>query len=190
VELAMKHEAILGNHEEKHLRYRKHRTPTDQMPDTHAYTIENLEERHYQYLEKLPLYIRFPEYKAAVVHAGVLPGIPLEKQDVGTLLHCQSICPPSKRSYWPSKAPEGYKFWTNFYRGPERIIFGHSVLSKPLLTEFVCGIDTGAVFGHELTAIVLPDWQLVQVPPRRKYHSDARRQIARYHVQDDVYCYS
>ena len=73
IELAMKHEAILGNHEEKHLV--KRRTPLEKLPPDHAVTRWIMEDRFFDYFESLPLYIRIPEAKAVVVHAGVLPGV-------------------------------------------------------------------------------------------------------------------
>lgn len=188
VELAMRYECILGNHEEKHLKYRDN--PDLKMSEIHAKTWSELTNEHLDYFEGLPLYIRLPEYNAVVVHAGVLPGISIENQSSSTLLHCQNINPPDPRSFWPSKCPAGYKFWANFWKGPERIIFGHSVLSKPLVTEWAVGIDTGCVFGHSLTAVILPDWEIVSVPARKAYHSSKHRQIATYPVMNDVRCFS
>lgn len=188
VELAMKHESILGNHEEKHLFYAD--KPHVEVKEDHAETQRVLSPKHIQYFRTLPLFIRLPEYNAAVIHAGVLPGIPLEKQDPGKLLHCQSIKPPGIKSFWPSKAPADFKHWVNYWTGPERIIFGHTVLSKPLVSEWAVGIDTGCVFGHALTAVILPDWEIVSVPAREEHFYSRHRSIAKYPVMDDVFCYS
>jgi hypothetical protein len=196
VDLAIQWESVEGNHEERHLWYVDHKTPESQMPPTHVATRRQLRPEHYEYFRKLPLYIRLPEVNAVVVHAGVYPGIPIEKQEASHLLHIQAICPPNKRSYWPSKAPEGYKFWTNFYAGAERVIFGHSVLTKPLLTDKICGVDTGAVFGNTLTAVILPEWQIVSVPSRSEGFKSPRgrgregKPITTYPVMNDVSCYS
>jgi serine/threonine protein phosphatase 1 len=176
VELAMQHEAILGNHEENHL-HRQFSHPDKLTPD-HLNTRNQLEPHHYDYFKALPLFIRLSEYNAAVVHAGVYPGLPLEEQPAYLLLHGQCISPqtlngqPHFKSYWSSKAPAGYTFWANHWQGPERIIFGHTVLDQPLVSEWAVGIDTGAVFGRGLTAVVLPDWEIVSVPSKR--YSDKR----------------
>ena len=165
VDLAMKHECILGNHEEKHLFYRaqeeRGKNPNVVAP-THVATRLELKDEHYEYFKQLPLFIRLPEFNAVVVHAGVWPNVPIEHQDSHHLLHCQMINPHydrdgriTKRSMWPSKAPADWKFWTHFWTGPEVIIFGHSVLDRPLLTEKAIGIDGGAVFGRELWALEL-----------------------------------
>ena len=188
VELAMQHRSILGNHEEKQLIYRNN--PKMEMSEDHAKTWKALSKEHYYYFSSLPLYIRIPESNAVVVHAGVLPNLPIENQPPQTLLHCQNIKPPGRKSHWASRAPSDSLFWGNFWKGPERIIFGQTVLERPLVTEWAVGIDTGCVFGHSLTAVILPDWEIVSVPARKVHHVTRHRQIAQYPVMDGVLCYS
>ena len=188
VELAMRHSAILGNHEEKHLRIRKQQRK-DVVPD-HAETIRVLDEAHFNYFASLPLYLRIPEANAVVVHAGVLPDRPIEEQPSSVLLHGQCIHPPGKDSTWPSKAPSDWKFWTNYWKGPERVIFGHTVLDRPLVSEWAVGIDTGCVHGGALTAVVLPEWRIVSVPARKNYWGPKGSGLATYDVMDGVKCYS
>ena len=188
VELAMRHSCILGNHEEKHLRIRRQQRK-DVIPD-HAETIRVLDDRHFKYFESLPLYLRIPEANAVVVHAAVLPGIPIEQQPSSVLLHGQCIRPPARDTKWPSKAPSDWKFWTNYWQGPERVIFGHTVLDRPLVSRWAVGIDTGCVHGGALTAVVLPDWKIVSVPARKNYWGPKGSGVATYPVMDGVNCYS
>jgi len=186
VELAMKHECVLGNHEARHLQ-QQHSAAEKLSPD-HLRTREALDSTHYDYFRSLPTFIRLPEHGAAVVHAGAYPDVPLETQATRHLCHIQHINPPLPKSFWPSKAPVGFSFWTNHWRGPERLIFGHSVLDRPLVSKWAVGLDTGAVYGHHLTALVLPDWELVSVPGRDS--TGGRKTIACYPVQDGVLAYS
>jgi len=160
----MRHEAILGNHEEKHLQQR-HRADERLHPD-HLETRRVLEPEHYAWMAGLPHFLRLPEHNAIVVHAGLLPHLPVERQAPYHLLHAQCIRPPAAKSYWPSKAPDGWTFWTHHWKGPERIIFGHTVFDAPLVTEYAVGIDTGCVYGRSLTAVVLPTWELVSFRAR------------------------
>jgi serine/threonine protein phosphatase 1 len=187
VELAMRHECILGNHEERHLQQR-HR-PDEKLSPDHLATRRALGPEHFAYFRTLPLFIRLPEFGAAVVHAGALPGVAIEQQEAHTLLHAQCVKPPSKKSYWPSKAPVDFTFWTNHWTGPERLIFGHSVLDQPLVTPFAVGIDTGAVFGRTLTAVVLPSWEIVSVPARMRY-AGGKGEVASFPVHGAVSAYS
>ncbi|AEI62178.1 metallophosphoesterase [Corallococcus macrosporus] len=186
VELAMRHEAVLGNHEEKHLQQR-HRADERLLPD-HLETRRVLEAEHYAWMAGLPHYLRLPEHNAIVVHAGMLPGRPVEEQDAYHLLHAQCIRPPATKSYWPSKAPAGWTFWTHHWKGPERVIFGHTAFDAPLVTEYAVGIDTGCVYGHSLTAVVLPTWEFVSVPARSTYRGGKR--VARIAVHGDVSVFS
>lgn len=186
VELAMQHTCILGNHEEKHLQQRK-RKDADLSPD-HLRTRRALGPEHYAWLETLPAFLLLPEHGAAAVHAGAMPGLPIPSQDPYHLLHAQCVRPPERKSYWPSKAPATHTFWTNHWRGPERLVFGHTVVDKPLVLEHAVGIDTGCVFGGSLTALVLPDWQLVSVASRQTRPSEER--VRRYRLHGDVHAYS
>jgi diadenosine tetraphosphatase ApaH/serine/threonine PP2A family protein phosphatase len=186
VELARQHESILGNHEEKHLQQRR-RKDADLLPD-HLETRQVLGPEHLEYFATLPLFIRLPEHNAVVVHAGVLPGKTIEEQEPYHLLHAQCVRPPERKSFWPSKAPDGYRFWTHHWKGPERVIFGHTVFDRPLVTEHAVGIDTGCVYGRSLTAVVLPTWELVSVPARRTYRGG--KDVALLPAHGDVNVFS
>jgi diadenosine tetraphosphatase ApaH/serine/threonine PP2A family protein phosphatase len=188
VELAMRHSAVLGNHEERHLMER--RRPLEKLKPDHADTRRVLEDAHLDWFASLPLFVRIPEANAVVVHAGLVPGVAVEAQLPHTLLHAQCIQPPSAKSFWPSKAPAGFTFWTNHWRGPERVVFGHTVLDRPLVSEWAVGIDTGCVHGGNLTAVVLPEWRIVSVPARRDYFGPKGDGPPRYPVMDGVSTYS
>lgn len=207
---------ILGNHEEKHVSYddcikRKGRLP-QQIPPTHVATRSQLKPEHYDWMRSLPLYVRIPEQNAVAVHAGVYPGRPIEAQEAHHLLHIQMVCPYDKwgnptrnyKSIWPSRVPDnedGWKFWTHFWDGPELVIFGHSVLDKPLITDKVAGIDGGAVFGRDLHALILEGTSktLVTVKGTKDYgkgrrgqsaEDEGHRKIRTFLIHDDVSTFS
>lgn len=186
VELAMQYECVLGNHEEKHVQQRK-RPLRDLLPD-HARTRAELGDEHLSYFASLPLTIALPEHGAVVAHAGAFPGVAMTEQDRYHLLHVQCVRPPERKSFWPSKAPVGYSFWATQWAGPERVIFGHTVLDKPFVGEHAVGLDTGCAHGGPLTAIVLPDWKLVSVHSRQPRTKTAR--VAAYEVMPGVRCFS
>ena len=215
VDLAMRREiiqgspaCIMGNHESKHLEYyAKDERGVDSNVgiESHIKTRAQLRPHHYEWSKKLPLYIRLPEHNAVVVHAGVYPGRTIEQQKPDHLLHIQMVKPfnadgsPSwdERSMWVSKAPKDdllCRFWTHFWDGPERIIFGHSVFDKPLITDKVCGIDGGACFGRYLHALILPEWKIVSVKADTDFGKGRRgtqnANIKTYLVHGDVSTYS
>ena len=204
---------ILGNHEETHIHYedcirRKGVLPNNgQIPKTHIHTRSQLLPEHYAWLRTLPLYLRVPEHNLVAVHAGVFPGRPIEAQQPHHLLHLQMIKPftfddnghlvTNTKSIWPSRvAPmdEGWLFWTNFWDGQERIAFGHTVLTKPLITDKVIGIDGGAVFGHQLHAFILPEEKVVTVQASSNFARATRgsegRTVQLFPIHDDVCAYS
>jgi serine/threonine protein phosphatase 1 len=185
VELAMKHESVLGNHEAKHLEQRFR--PDAKLSPDHLATRRALGPEHYEYFERLPCFIRLPEHGAAVIHAGALPDVPLENQERYHLLHAQCIRPPARKSYWPSKAPADHTFWTNHYMGPELLVFGHTVVDRPLVSEWAIGIDTGAAFGGLLSALILPEREIVSVPSRQPPRS---RGPALYPIHGEVRSHS
>lgn len=206
VDLAMKHECILGNHEEKHLFYndieRQGKDPRVQVP-THIATRLQLKPVHYDYFRSLPLFLRLPEFNAVVVHAGVWPNVPIEAQRHKHLLHAQMINPsdPDKATKWPSKAPADWKFWVHYWNGPETIIFGHSVLNKPLVMPNAIGIDGGAVFGRKLWALELPSRKIHELEATKDYGKGVRgrpseEEVARggkikvFSITDDVGTFS
>lgn len=184
-DIAMSHFSVMGNHEEKHLKYLAAEasgvdmTKVD-MPKSHVKTRSEISKRHYEWFATLPHVIKLPQYSSVVVHAGVFPGVSLDMQNKRDLTRLQYVNPElSRRSYWASKRPVGsqenlqdvrpndlYLFWTNYWRGPERIIFGHSVLDQPLVADHCVGIDGGCVFGGELWAWVLPEEKIYRVPSR------------------------
>lgn len=168
---------ILGNHEDRHLSYREVERRKGRVivnVDEHIKTRSQLVSAHYDYMRRLPKYIRLPEYGAVCVHAGVWPGRAIEQQLDHHLLHIQVIRPideagqatVGEKSVWSSKVPPGetgWGFWSTFWTGPERIIFGHSVLNMPLVTDKAVGLDGGACFGMELWALVLPTWEVIRL---------------------------
>ena len=70
--------------------------------------------------------------------------------------------------------------WGERYTGPPHVVFGHNALPAPQIHRWATGLDTGAVYGGRLTAMVLLPREkpppagerasvLVSVPARRAY---------------------
>jgi serine/threonine protein phosphatase 1 len=49
------------------------------------------------------------------------------------------------------------KFLHTRYDFGKQVVFGHTPLGEPLVESNKVGIDTGAVFGNDLTCVQLPD---------------------------------
>jgi hypothetical protein len=166
--------SVRGNHEDRLLRYRS--APKENpMGEQTLTTARALRKRDWALLESLPLWIDLPEHGVRVIHAGLVPGVPIEQQDPHTLMYVRALdrdgAPVEKR---------GRFLWGERYLGPEHVVFGHNARPDPQLHPFATGLDTGCVYGGHLTAMVLADGErppaprerasvLVAVKARRRY---------------------
>ncbi|MDB4971724.1 MAG: Bis(5-nucleosyl)-tetraphosphatase [Myxococcaceae bacterium] len=161
-------QCVRGNHDEAVLRVRRAQqqgTELSRVKKTHLNVAAKLQEADWLWLEQLPLFLRFPELDCIVVHAGVVPGKPLERQHPDDLMTMRTIRPQGTAS---PRLEDGQR-WAPLYQGPEHVIFGHDAISGLQTEAFATGIDTGCVYGRELTALVVPGNKLVSVPARRVY---------------------
>ncbi|HPI91570.1 MAG TPA: metallophosphoesterase family protein [Deltaproteobacteria bacterium] len=77
-------------------------------------------------------------------HAGLKPGVPVAEQDRHDLIWIRDEF---------ISTPTGI---------PKKVIFGHTPFARPLVKTDKIGIDTGAVYGGCLTAVVLPEEKFIQ----------------------------
>lgn len=165
--------AVMGNHDAHVLHLhdiQRGRAKDDgrEVKPEHQQVVDTLTANDWRYLEALPLYRRLgPEHAGGadtvVVHAGVVVGVPIERQDREHLLTLRSI-----RDGEPTKKLKG-KPWASLWTGPEQIVFGHDAFRGLQQYDFATGLDSGCVYGGQLTALVLPERRLVSVPARRAY---------------------
>ncbi len=148
---------LMGNHERKHLR----------QTLSYAQEIVKLQfgDRYQEFIDwaaKLPYYY---ETEAAIfVHAAIEPKIPIELQREEVLCGCTAGEKYLTRQYHNT-------YWSELYTGRKPVIFGHHVVGdEPLIIDRqVYGIDTGACHGGNLTAVIIPGFEIVQVPADRDY---------------------
>lgn len=134
-------------------------------------------------LESSVLHLDLPEHGARVVHAGVDPRVPFERQDPATLLRIRTIPRPGSGREDPSES----ELWGVRYEGPPHVVFGHNAAPGLQLHPWATGLDTGCVYGGRLTALVLAPGQkvprsasarrqaLVSVPARRVWFAPTGR---------------
>lgn len=168
IALARKHAhlALLGNHELRLLNFRRTGDPTH-LKRADYETLEQLRSKDWAYLASMPLTYSIPEFKTVLVHGGFLPGRPWRGQTARVVTRIQVIGPdgePQKRADFPD-CPH----WSERWKGPPFVVYGHTPRREPALTRWSLGIDTGCVMGGALTACILPGREMVQVPARRKY---------------------
>jgi serine/threonine protein phosphatase 1 len=98
--------------------------------------------RHRVFFESLLPYYETEDY--IFVHAGLKPGLLLKEQTINDLLWIR------------------HEFIDAEYDFGKIVVFGHTPLNKPLISKNMIGIDTGAVYGGELTCVELPKINIYQ----------------------------
>ena len=138
--------SVRGNNEQKLVDGRK--------------TIDALTDADYDYVESLPVAISWDD--ALVVHGGINHRKPVVEHTLTELLNNRSLVPGGSydRPYW---------FETR--RESPRVFFGHTVLAEPFVTDHAVGLDTGCVYGGQLTAYDYRADELVTVEPPETYVS-------------------
>jgi len=64
--------------------------------------------------------------------------------------------------------------WAAEYRGPAFVVYGHTPVPEAEWLNRTINIDTGCVFGGQLTALRYPERELVSVPAARMYTEPIR----------------
>ncbi len=169
LELAMNLSAksVQGNHERKLLQAYDAESRGDEkvrLPPGHRRLMRELKAEHWEFMKAMPLYRDLPQHRACVVHAGVLPGLPLAQQDPWVLTHVRSI-----DSQGMPSTELNDPLWATQYRGPTHIVFGHSAQVGLQLQEHATGLDSGCVYGGRLTGLLLEIGQ--PVPTIGQRHS-------------------
>lgn len=187
--------SVMGNHDAKLVRrwrhiVRKRNDPSYKNPMRFSQdqedTIAALSDREMSWIAGLPYYYTFPEVGVVIMHAGLLPCVPLSSQPKEILTMVRYI-DPAGRYMIPLKQPgflqpDNSIFWTEIYDGTVDVVFGHSVVSLDgkigtydgLNVGRCYGIDTGCCFGGFLSAMILDTEhpscrEIVQVKALREY---------------------
>ncbi|MGZ3592380.1 MAG: metallophosphoesterase family protein [Syntrophales bacterium] len=149
---------LSGNHEDMFLNYCFDRRDEDLYMSnggmrtlaSYGFSLEGtgeliLPESHGEFFTALCTYHETDDY--IFVHAGLRPGISLDRQDREDLLWIR------------------FEFINSSYDFGKTVIYGHTPISlnKPLIDKNKICIDTGAVYGGKLTCIELPEMKIYQV---------------------------
>lgn len=158
--------AVLGNHDAHVLRIKAGTLEKPAKP-THQSVADALTDGDWRFLSSLPLYQELEE-GLIVVHAGLVPGVPLQEQKREHLLNLRSIDDQGR----PSKKVEGVP-WGAMWRGPSHVVFGHDAVRGLQQHAHATGLDSGCVYGKALTALIWPERTLVSVPAKKVYADPA-----------------
>ena len=113
------------------------------ITDSPAERKKKIPAAHMHFYQSLLPYYETEDY--LFVHAGLLPGVELGKQKIDDLVWV-------RRDFIDSTDDFG-----------KTVVFGHTPVKSPLIAKNKIGIDTGAVYGGQLTCVELPALKIYQV---------------------------
>ncbi len=119
-------------------------------PETgHEQVALDMPKEHLAFFNDLPFY--WEDRYGIYVHAGLQPGLHISRQSRDTCLWIRD------------------EFIRSSYSFDKPVVFGHTVFKKPFSKKNKIGIDTGAVYGKKLTALLLPEKEFISVPGEKKH---------------------
>ncbi|EKV12787.1 Ser/Thr protein phosphatase family [Penicillium digitatum PHI26] len=192
VDLAREHSAssVRGNHEDRILLLRQKmvKTKTLTSPDDVVYSgfssrelgeralARSLSDEQAQWLENCPVILNVGHVpgvgQIVVVHAGLVPGIELEKQDLSSVMTMRTIdldthvpSPKKKGTNWAKMFDKHQsKLYSSLETSTEdplantmTVVYGHDASTSLSIRTFTKGLDSGCVKGGKLTALVIED---------------------------------
>ncbi|CAL1533767.1 unnamed protein product [Lymnaea stagnalis] len=171
--------AVKGNHEESLLReYRNMNQNKDYILSQKYQYLSKFSTDDFKYLLNLPYSLTIPRINSIVVHAGLVPGVPLEHQCLINICHMrnlvynETVLGPVPVAH---SKPEIGVAWGTLWKGPQHVYYGHDARRGLQDLPFATGLDTGCVYGGELTGIVIDkngDKFFVTVPAKQTYYSN------------------
>lgn len=140
-------EAVLGNHDAKMLRLWG--SPGD---TPHHAACRALPDEARAWVRRLPLFLYGPGWTA--VHAGLHPehGVEGTPRRVATVVR-----------RWPDDHDPELPFWWQLWRGPSRVFYGHDAVRGLQVHRHTVGLDSGAVYGAQLSGYLLEEERVIQV---------------------------
>jgi len=157
--------SVLGNHDLALLRHWRGEAVTLKPAQERARDeLRADRERYAGYLASLPAQINLGAH--LVVHAGIRPLVPLTEQAIEDLTELRTLGPDrTSRTGLP---------WYTMYNGPQTVLFGHWPAPDVRRAKYALGLDTGCVYGFQLTAYIIETGEFVQVQARRAYEQPKR----------------
>jgi diadenosine tetraphosphatase ApaH/serine/threonine PP2A family protein phosphatase len=111
------------------------------------------------YFNSLPFIIDLETH--LVVHAGLRPNVELHSQTTGDLTRLRTLG-------GDRESEEGTP-WYQVYSGEKTVLFGHWPAPEPRRAKRAIGLDTGCVYGHNLSAYIIESDEFVTVPAKKAY---------------------
>lgn len=154
--------------------------PRGSRAKEHLFIARRLSPSEFLWLASLPFYIQSVELATLFVHAGFVAGVKLIEQEPWVMMSMRSLLPNGRVS------PRCYSqlSWAKRWKGPQTVLFGHDAARGLQVYDHAIGLDTGCVYGGNLTAFILPEKTYVSVPARKAYLGSGKRLSESIYVGD------
>ncbi|XP_078679683.1 bis(5'-nucleosyl)-tetraphosphatase PrpE [asymmetrical]-like isoform X1 [Branchiostoma floridae x Branchiostoma belcheri] len=168
--------AVKGNHEDHVLReYDNSRNPEYKLPQKYTW-VGKLTKEEAEYLRELPYTISLPTFNIIVVHAGLVPGRSLEEQSDYEMMTVRNVVNTEEGFEARKRATEGQP-WAAEWTGPQHVVFGHDAIRRLQVYDHATGLDTGCLYGGNLTGLFLlgeGERKFVSVKSHQSYTSGVK----------------
>ncbi|KAK9753833.1 hypothetical protein K7432_017929 [Basidiobolus ranarum] len=108
------------------------------------------------------------------MHAGVDPAKPIESQDPNVVMNIKNILidgTPTRGKYIGESWSVAWNAKQKQSPNPATIVYGHQASLGLNIKEYSKGLDTGCVYGGQLTAMIYPGEHIVSVSCNRTHES-------------------
>jgi bis(5'-nucleosyl)-tetraphosphatase (symmetrical) len=152
--------SVLGNHEDKIIRYLNHQKTNEKNPiildNDEQNIINNLTKKHIQFLENLPHFLKFGNI--TILHGGLQNHMNLDnlsKKDKQKIIRLRYL-DENYEFLTYGKEDDKSTFWADIYDGNQGfVVYGHQWFEEVYKNKFALGIDTGCVYGNKLMALII-----------------------------------
>lgn len=153
----LKVEVVLGNHELGFLR----RTREKRDHPLRKAMGKDVED-WCAWIESWPLFIEDDDF--IVVHGGIAPHLPLHQSPAEVLTKIRTWDGVGEDLQDRTNPP-----WYELYQGEKLVVYGHWADQGLIVRDRVIGLDSGCVYGNELSAVSLPTLEITQVKAAKEY---------------------
>ncbi|CAF9943263.1 MAG: hypothetical protein ALECFALPRED_010932 [Alectoria fallacina] len=134
---------------------------------------ESFTKRQIDYMASCPVILDIGQIKGLgdvhVVHAGLVPGVRLERQDPMGVMHMRTI---DLDTHVPSSSAKGtpwFKLWNRYQslipsHQRSTVIYGHDSRRGLQIQKYSKGLDTGCVKGGKLSAMIIDNGVAAKEP--------------------------
>ena len=157
-------ESVLGNHEEKIVKYLLHKKVGKKNPiylnKEEKEIVKNLSKKNIKYLLNMPYFIKIKHI--VVVHGGLQNHLSLNrlsKLEKSKIIKMRFLDINNHLKTY-DKENKNSIYWSKLYNGNQGfVVYGHQWAKEIRADKHSLGIDTGCVYGNKLTAVVFKDFR-------------------------------